>query len=589
MTEFTRLFDVFSYQQEKNPVPDALSEKINGQWVSYSTADILRKINALSRGLYRYGIKPGDKVAIISGNRPAWNITDLAIMQVGGICIPIYPNISLDDYRFIFRDAEIKLAFVSDKSLHQKIKSIQAEVPSLKDVYTFNRVEGARHWEQLVADENTEEDKAIEAIKGSVKPNDLATIIYTSGTTGTPKGVMLSHDNIVSNVKSAASVIPIKPYLRVLSALPVCHVFERTVTFAYMYIGCCVYYAERVETIGENLREVKPGFFTAVPRILEKAYERIMDKGHALKGVKRALFFWAHGLAEKYEVHKSRGPVYNLQLKIARRLIFSKWKEGLGGNVFGIVIGAAALSPRLARIFNGAGIPVREGYGQTESSPVVAVNRFESHNCRIGTVGPAIPGVQVKLAEDGEILVKGPNVMLGYYKRPDLTADAINPEGWLHTGDIGTWVEGKFLKITDRKKELFKTSGGKYIAPQVIENQFKESPFIEQIMIIGENRKTVSALIVPAVPKLEEWVRQQGLNFSGREEMLRSPEVHKKYASIRDEFNRKFSDVEKVKKFALLPGEWSVETGEMTPTLKLKRKIIAEKYKAVIGELYGDE
>jgi long-chain acyl-CoA synthetase len=422
-----------------------------------------------------------------------------------------------------------------------------------------------------------------------LKTEALATIIYTSGTTGTPKGVMLSHNNLISNIKSALAVIPIQTYYRVISALPICHVFERMVTYLFMYKGARIYYAERVESIGENLREIKPHFFTTVPRILEKAYEKIMATGNALTGIKRKLFFWAHGLAEKYDTANRGSIFYRLQLALARKLVFKKWQEAMGGEVVSIFCGAAALQPRLARIFNAAGIKVCEGYGQTESSPAIAVNRMDEKDMRFGTVGLPIPGVEVKIAEDGEILARGPNIMMGYYKRPDLTEQAIDNDGWLHTGDVGTWVEGRFLKITDRKKELFKTSGGKYVAPQVIENQYKESDLIEQVMVIGENKKTISALIVPSIPNLQAWVSQQGLKFSSKEEMLRSPEVLKKFASERDAFNKKFGDVEKVKKFVLLLDDWTVDSGELTPTLKLKRKVIMEKYKHIVNDIYKDE
>ncbi|MGZ5303395.1 MAG: AMP-dependent synthetase/ligase [Bacteroidia bacterium] len=587
--QFNRLFDVFYYQQQHNPLPDALADKVKGEWIKYSTQDVLDNINAVSRGLYNLGIRPGDKIAIVSTNRTEWNFIDLGLLQIGAINVPVYPNISIEDYRFIFADAEVKLVFVSDKPLYNKLRPLLDEIPSLQNIYTFNEVEGAPNWKEMLKDETVVSQDIIQAVMREIKPDALATIIYTSGTTGTPKGVMLSHNNIISNIKATLKVIPIQTYDRTVSALPICHVFERMATYLFMYKGARIYYAERVESIGENLREVKPHFFTTVPRILEKAYEKIMAKGHELTGIKKELFFWAHGLAEQYDTAKPGSAFYRMQLALARKLVFKKWKDALGGEVTGIFCGAAALQPRLARIFNGAGITVCEGYGQTESSPVIAVNHMEPEDMRFGTVGLPLDGVQVKIAHDGEILVKGPNVMLGYYKRPDLTAQTIDPNGWLHTGDVGTWVEDRFLKITDRKKELFKTSGGKYVAPQVIENQFKESDFIEQIMIIGENQKTISALIVPSFPTLENWVSEQGLKFSSKEEMVKSPEVHKKYASIRDGFNKKFSDVEKVKRFALLPDEWSVDTGELTPTLKLKRKIIMEKYKHIVHEIYHDE
>jgi long-chain acyl-CoA synthetase len=586
--EFKRLFDVMDYQLEHHPLQVSLVSKVDNQWVSQSTAEVVEQCREMSNGLYRYGVRPGDKVAIVSTNRPEWTIADIAMMSIGAINVPVYPNISIDDYRYIFNDAGVKLAFVGDKALYGKISSIMHEIPTLERIYTFSEVNGAHYWKELLVKGEPFKNE-IDTIKKSINPDELATIIYTSGTTGIPKGVMLSHTNIVSNVLSAYPVLPILPDMKVLSSLPMCHIFERMVCYAYMFVGLSLYYAERVESMAECLKEVKPHFFTTVPRLLEKMYEKILSKGSELTGIKKMLFDWSLRLADKYEVDTFQNPFYELQLFIARKLVFRKWHEALGGNVTGIVSGAAALQPRLARIFNAAGIRVREGYGQTETSPAIAVNDFKKGRCRIGTVGPALPGVTIKIAPDGEICIKGPNVMLGYYKQPELTAQVIDEEGWLHTGDIGELVDGEFLKITDRKKELFKTSGGKYVAPQVIENKFKESFLIDQIMVLGENKKTVSALIVPSLPSLSAWCEQQGLTFKTKEEMLRSQQVIKKYAEIRDDFNKRFSEVEKVKKFVLLLDEWSVDSGEITPTLKLKRKVILDKYKSIIADLYNDE
>jgi len=586
--EFRRLFDVFEYQLEHHPLALSLAEKLDGKWVGYSTREVVDKCNAFSNGLYAYGIRPGDKIALIATNRPAWNMVDVGMMAIGAINVPIYPNISIDDYRYIFNDAGVKLAFVGDKSLYEKILAIKDEIPSLERIFTFNEVAGAPNWTEMLLD--AEPHKAeIDKIKQSILPDDLATIIYTSGTTGTPKGVMLSHHNIESNVKAGSHVLPVTPDMRIVSSLPLCHVFERMVCYLFFYVGVSVYYAERVENLVDSLLDVKPHFFTTVPRLLEKMYEKIVNKGADLTGIKKAMFDWSMRLTDNYKVDTFQNPLYEIQLAVARKLVFSKWKDALGGEIIGIVSGAAALQPRLARIFNTAGIKVREGYGLTEASPAIAVNDFKKGKCMIGTVGPPLPGMDVKIDADGEICVKGPNVMLGYYKQPELTATVIDKDGWLHTGDIGQWVNGGFLKITDRKKELFKTSGGKYIAPQVIENYFKESFLIDHIMVIGENKKTVSALIVPAIPTLSAWCEQQGLAFQTKEEMLKSPPVVKKFAELRDEFNKKFSEVEKVKKFVLVPDEWTVDTGEITPTLKLKRKVIEEKYKSLIAEIYGDE
>jgi long-chain acyl-CoA synthetase len=589
MTELRRLFDVFHYQHEHYPLRDALAEKKDDEWVSFSTEEVISISDAISRGLYLEGIRPGDKIAIISNNRPAWNFLDIGMMQIGAINVPVYPNITVEDYSFILRDAEVKFLFLSDRSLYNKIAPLQKDIPSLEKIYSFNQVEGALYWKSLLAPEAEELQLEIEALKREIKPEDLATIIYTSGTTGTPKGVMLSHQNIISNVLSASHVIEVKPGSRVLSSLPLCHIFERMACYVFFYSGASVYYAERIENIGENLKEVKPNYFTTVPRLLEKLFEKIMEKGKALKGFRRILFNWAMSLTDRYEPYRKRDLLFEAQLAVARWLVFSKWQAALGGEVVRVVSGAAALQPRLARIFNAAGIPVTEGYGQTESSPVITANRYSSES-KLGTVGTPIDGVEVKISEtDGEILVKGPNVMLGYYKRPDLTKEAIDEEGWLHTGDVGEWVDGRFLKITDRKKELFKTSGGKYIAPQVIENAFKESFFVENILVLGENRKTVGALIVPSIPVLETWCEEQKLHFSSKEEMLNSPEVHRKFADIRDQCNKKFSDVSRVKRFALIGDTWSIETGELTPTVKVKRKVVLEKYRDVIEKIYRGE
>jgi len=586
--EFKRLFDAFEYQLEHHPLQVSLVGKENGTWVSMSTTEVVEKCRQVSNGLYEYGIRPGDRVSIISTNRPAWSIVDVGMMSIGAINVPVYPNITIDDYRYIFNDAGVRVVFVGDKALYQKISSIMHEIPSLERIYTFTDVPGAHHWSEILLPGEPHKE-AIEQIKASIFPTDMATIIYTSGTTGVPKGVMLSHRNIESNVHAGHHVLPIVPDMRILSSLPLCHIFERMVCYIYFYVGVSVYFAERVENMAESLKEVRPQFFTTVPRLMEKMYERIMGKGDELKGVKKWLFDWSMGLTDNYKVDTFQNPFYELQLALARKLVFSKWKEALGGEVIGIVSGAAALQPRLARIFNTAGIKVREGYGLTEASPAIAVNDFKKGLCKIGTVGKILPDMTVKIADDGEICLKGPNVMLGYYKQPELTKTVIDEDGWLHTGDIGTLDEGGFLKITDRKKELFKTSGGKYIAPQVIENRFKESFLIDQIMVIGENKKTISALIVPSLPSLTAWCEHEGLSYDTKEQMLSSAPVLKKFAQIRDEFNRQFSDVEKVKKFVLVQDEWTVDSGEITPTLKLKRKVIQEKYKKLIAELYNDE
>lgn len=572
-----------------------LAAKENGQWNAYSTQQVADTVNRFSAGLLKLGLsgndmsaEGSDKIAIISNNRPEWVFTDLATQQIGAILVPVYPTTNPLELEFILNDAAVKYIFVANSELLQKVKGIVAKVPSIKTVYTFDRIEGAAHWSEITAMADDALLQQVEAIKPTIPSSHLATIIYTSGTTGTPKGVMLSHKNIYTNVIFSKESFPFNdaPESKVLSFLPLNHIFEKTCTYIYLYSGISIYYAESLETIGDNLREVKPNGFTTVPRLLEKVFERIMLKGNELTGIKRKLFFWAVDLAEKYDNRISGGALYNMKLAIANKLIFSKWREALGGNVSFIVTGGAACQVKLLRIFNAAKVPVYEGYGPTENSPVISVNRQEKGGTKFGTVGPVINGIEVRLEEDGEICVTGPCVMEGYYKRPDLTAETVI-DGWLHTGDIGVWDEGKFLKITDRKKELFKTSGGKYVAPQPIENKFKESPFIEQMMIVGAEKKFVGALIVPSFNTLRDWMKEKGLTYTTNEDVVHHPKVLELYRDLVESFNQFFNHVEQVKKFELLPREWTIETGEMTPKLSLKRKVVMEKYKDAIERIYS--
>jgi long-chain acyl-CoA synthetase len=592
MTEPQRLFDCLQYHLERKPLEDMLAGKEAGQWKKYSTAEVKETVDKLSAGLLSLGIGCGDmtaegrdKVAILCKNRPEWIMLDLAVQQIGAILVPIYPTINVNELEFVLTDAQVKLAFVNDEDLFLKVLSLKEKVHTLKDIYTFEHVANARHWKEITALSTSELVAQVKPIADKITYEDLATIIYTSGTTGTPKGVMLSHRNILSNVMSSIPCFPPGETLRSLSFLPLNHIFERMVSYLYLFRGTSIYYAESLETIADNLKEVNPNLFTTVPRLLEKVYDRIMQKGNELTGTKKKLFFWAHSLAEKFEINKNQGAWYNFQLGIANKLIFSKWREGLGGNIVCIVTGGAACQVRLIRIFTAAKIPIMEGYGLTETSPVISVNRYEVSGRAFGTVGPLINGVEVKIAEDGEILCKGPNVMMGYYKRPDLTAQDI-VDGWYHTGDIGTLTENNFLKITDRKKELFKTSGGKYVAPLAIENKLKESPFIEQVMLIGADKKFVSALIVPSFPNLKDWCRKNGVTDSSNEELLRNPKVIDMFKELVESFNKFFNHVEQVKKFELLANEWSVDTGEMTPKLSLKRKVVMEKYRDAIERIY---
>ncbi len=585
--EVKRLFDIPYYQLEQFPQEDAFADKINGEWIKTSTQTYIDKANAISRGLINKGIQPGDKVALISNNRSEWNICDIGIQQVGAIGVPVYPTISADVYEYIFNDAGVKLCIVSDEELLGKVNSIIENVPTLTEVYTFNDVPNATSWTELLAAPNAELDAEIEKRKAAIDYEDLVTLIYTSGTTGNPKGVMLAHKNLLSNVKDCQPRLPVDYKAKSVSFLPVCHVYERMLLYLYQYTGVSVYFAESMDTIGDDLRDVQPNVFTAVPRLLEKVYDKIIAKGESLTGIKRKLFFWAVSLGEEYDVIGKSG-WYKFKLGIARKLIFSKWQEALGGKCEAVASGSAALQPRLARIFLAAGIPVMEGYGLTETSPVVSVNYEKGNNVRIGTTGPVLDNVTVKIAEDGEILVKGPNVMLGYYNMPEKTAEEIDADGWFHTGDIGEFVEGKFLKITDRKKEMFKTSGGKYIAPQVMENKFKESRFIEQIMVIGENQKMPAALIVPAFEFIQEWIKYKKLDIGlSNNEIANHPDIIDRISKEVDEYNVGFGKWEQLKRFELVNDPWTPETGELTPTLKPKRRVILAKHKDLYDKIYG--
>ncbi len=481
--EVTRLFDIPYYQLENFPKSDSLSAKIGGKWVPTSTQEFVDQAMMVSKSLVAIGIEPGDKVAMISNNRPEWNITDIGILMCGAINVPIYPTISPKVYEFIFNDSQVKLCFVSDVELLAKVNEIKDNVSTLGPIISFEKIDGIEHIEDFKKRGEQVPTSDIEAKKAAIKAEDLATLIYTSGTTGSPKGVMLSHNNITSNVHGAKERLPVNETSKAVSFLPLCHIYERMVLYLFMYTGVSIYYAESMETIGDNIREVKPQVFTAVPRLLEKVFDKIMAKGSELTGIKKGLFFWAVGLAEVWEPYGANGAWYEFKLSIANKLIFSKWREALGGNVQAVASGSAALQARLARIFNAAGIPVLEGYGLTETSPVASVNCFDDKGFMIGTVGRTLHNVDIKIAEDGEILIKGSNVMMGYYNRQDLT-DEVVKDGWLHTGDIGKFIDGEYLKITDRKKEIFKTSGGKYIAPQPMENIYKASRFIDQIMVI---------------------------------------------------------------------------------------------------------
>lgn len=583
-----RLFDLLHNLKQMPSKDDALAAKENGEWRKYSTEEYIENVTNLSYAFIHLGIKSGDKIGLISGNRPEWNFVDYACLQTGALNVPLYPTISEHDLKHVIGEAEISYFFVANQALYEKVKACSAN-STIKEIFCFEKVAGIRSLKDLleIGESNPQEEK-LEVVKAAIKPDDLATIIYTSGTTGNPKGVMLSHTNFLSNVEATKNLAPFEHSWRALSFLPLNHVYERMLSYLYITNGVSVYYAESLDTIGANLKEVKPHIFVTVPRLLEKVYDKIMATGAQLKGIKKVLFFWAVSLGLRYEQFGANGWWYEFQLKIANKLIFSKWREALGGNIVCVVSGGSALQARLARIFHSARIKVLEGYGLTETSPVLAVNCFDNKDIRFGTVGPVINNVKLKLAEDGEICVKGPNVMLGYYKHPDLDKECIDEEGWFHTGDIGEIVEGRFLKITDRKKEMFKTSGGKYITPMYVENKLKESRFIEQVMVVGENEKFPAAFVVPAFVFLQQWCEKRKITYTTNEEMIQHPEIVKRIQEEIDIANQEFPQYEKIKRIELLPHEWTIDHGELTPKLSLKRKIIMANNKKLYDKIYSE-
>jgi long-chain acyl-CoA synthetase len=577
----TRIFDLIPHQISSYDKAVALARKEDGQWKTYSSKDLKRIVDNLGLAFLSSGIAAGDKVAIISENRPEWNFIDFALQQIGAISVPMYPTITSQDYAYIFDHAEVKMIFVGDQEIYGKAAAVAGE----RVIYSFDQLEGVAHWSILEKKGESGDLSKLEDSKSQIKPDDLFTIIYTSGTTGRPKGVMLSHKNVLSNVLSVSNTMTPPPGVsKVLSFLPLCHIYERTGSFCFIYLGFSVYYAENMEKIGENLKEVKPHVFNTVPRLLEKVYDKIVAKGYELTGVKKSLFFWALNLGLKYDPAANMGSWYDFQLKLANKLIFSKWREALGGNVMQINSGASALQPRLARVFWAAGIKVCEGYGLTETSPVVSASVGTEDGIRIGYVGKIVNDVEVKIAEDGEILVKGPNVMQGYYREPEMTAEVLQ-NGWFHTGDIGE-IDGEYLKITDRKKEMFKTSGGKYIAPQVMENKFKESVLIEQLMVVGDGKNYPSALIVPSFDGLREYCKRKDIPYLTDSEMIANSEILEKYQEEIDGLNKYFGKWEQIKRFKLLDKPWGIDTGELTPTMKLKRKVIYQKFEKEIESIY---
>lgn len=587
MTKITRLFDFPYYQLETYNLDKALNTKHHGEWQSTSSQDYVDQANAISRGLLKLGVKPNDKIAVISStNRTEWSILDVGVLQIGAQNVPIYPTICAEDYEYILNHSESIYCFASDEDIVKKLNAIKGNT-KLKNIYTFDDIKNEASWKEVLklGDDKSNQDE-VETIKNGVKSTDLATLIYTSGTTGQPKGVMLSHNNLVSTVLNSQNRVPFQyGKAKTLSFLPVCHVFERMILYLYQYCGAEIYFAESIDKMTDNLQEIKPNVMTAVPRLYEKVYDKIIAKGSELTGIKKALFFWAVNLGLKFEPYGQNGWWYEFQLKIARKLIFKKWQEALGGNLDLMVSGSAALQPRLTRIFAAAGLPIMEGYGLTETSPVVSVNDMRNGGFRVGTTGKVIDNVEVKIAEDGEILVKGPNVMMGYYKEEAKTAEAIKND-YFHTGDIGEIDADGFLKITDRKKEMFKTSGGKYVAPALLENQFKQSRFIEQIMVIGEGEKMPAALIQINFEFVKEWARRHNITFTNNKDIITNPQLHARIQEEIDVANVNFGKWEQIKKFEITPDLWSIDAGHLTPTMKMKRKVIKQKYLPLIEKIY---
>jgi long-chain acyl-CoA synthetase len=584
-----RNFDLLNlYQNIYFYKKDALGGKVGNTWYTYSSKEYIENTNNVSYGLLSLGVKKGDKVATVTNNRPEWNFFDLGIAQVGAVHVPIYPTISIEEYKYILEHCEARFVIVGDKKLYEKIGQLVNEIDALEDIFSFDVIEGVKHWKLLAESGKDFQNKnELDSIKETIQPDDLATIIYTSGTTGIPKGVMLSHRNLVSNFKEHAKNHQLGKEATALSFLPLCHVYERSMNYHFQYKGLSIYYVGNLGQVLPSIKEIKPHIFNTVPRLLERIYDGIVSKGKELKGVKKSIFLWSVKLGKKFDYGKKFSLGFRIKRKIADKLVYSKWRDFLGGNIKIIVSGGAALQPRIGRVLGIANICTLEGYGLTETSPVIAVSNFTTMEIRIGTVGPVLPGVELKFADDGEIICKGPNLMLGYYKEPELTKKVIDENGFFHTGDIGTLVHGKYLKITDRKKEIFKLSGGKYIAPQMIENKLKESLFIEQVMVIGENEKFASALIVPDFKYIEKWFSQNGTTFSGKEEIINNPEVQAILQKEVSEVNKTLGQVEEIKRFRLVPEEWSPETGEMSPTLKLKRHHIAKQYATIIEEIFS--
>ncbi|MGC9331314.1 MAG: AMP-dependent synthetase/ligase [Bacteroidales bacterium] len=587
----TRVFDLLEqYSTTYNDLDDALAYKNKGNWIKFSATDYVNYSRFFALGLLKMGFKKGDKIASIANNLPHWNILDMGMSMIGVVHVPIYPTIGSEQQQYIIKHSESRIVIVSDKMLYKRIQPIINDIDNLENVYTLNDIEDVNNWVEIIhlgREYEKELNEILEQAKASIDPDDLFTLIYTSGTTGDPKGVMLSHKNILSNALATSKILPLKKGHRVLGVLPLCHVYERMMNYNFQSKGISIYYAENLGTIVNNLQEVKPHGFNTVPRLLEKFYDKIIAKGKDLSWPLKPIFFWAVRLGEKYDEADNNSLWYKMRLAIARALIFSKWQAVFGGNIICIVSGGASLQKRLAKLFWAAGIYVIEGYGMTETSPVIAVNHFRGKLCRIGTVGPVLDGTEMQISDEGEILVRGPHVMHGYFKDPDSTKQVIDENGWMHTGDVGHLVENTFLQITDRKKEIFKTSSGKYIAPQVIENKFKASSLIEQIMVIGENEKFASALVSPNFNYLHFYSNKHKIHYRDNAELIQQKQIIQRLQQEINEVNKQLGEHEKIKRFRLVCEEWSPQSGELSPTLKLKRKVILNKYSSIVNEIYG--
>ena len=585
--EVTRIFDLLPHYATHFNNDDALCGKENGVWIKYSIAQYIEKVNYISYGLMQLGIKKGDRIASISNNRPEWNFLDMAILQLGAIHVSIYPTVSEADYKYILNHADVKMVFVSGWELLRKIENIISEIPNLaENVYTFRNLRGYRHLNEIIElGMANPSPQYLSDIKDRISPDDVITLIYTSGTTGNPKGVMLTHRNLLSNAKAVLPIVPVQLNSRALSYLPLCHIYERMMIYTWHYLGISIYYAESIAKIAENLQEIQPDIFTTVPRLLEKFYDKIIAVGRKQKGIKKKIFFWANDIACQFEF-ENKTWLYRTKLKWARKLVLRKWKAALGGNFEVVVSGGAAIQPRISKIFWAMEIPVLEGYGLTETSPVIGVSDFFKNGVKFGTVGPPLPGIEVKIAEDGEILTRGHCIMKGYYNAPELTKEAIDEEGWFHTGDIGKFEPEGQIRITGRKKEMFKTAFGKYVVPTIIENKFCEDSIIDTIMVVGENKQFAAALIVPEFGDLRSWCARKGIEYTTNEEMVKNPQVLKKFKKVVDHYNKFFGETEQIKRFILIDYEWSIQTGELTPTLKLRRNFIMEKYHDTIEQLF---